>query len=545
MTDSPDLRSSRARRSVLPAMVAGLVIGALMSASLAPLLGAERSAPGAGAAGTPDFLQQEGAAGDGSAPATAPPKSLDGTTSLPGAPGGNDAAATGSSGSSAGGRGPAATSGTPAGGSSGAAPGPAVARTASDVGVTKDVIKIGAVTLKCGNCAAIGVKSAEEAPIVRAFEKDLNDRGGINGRQIRIATADYDPVDDAIGGGGSSREACIKLTEQNKVFAVVGGSIAANACIYDEHKTPLITERDSLANDPTSFNRAGGRLWTLFPSTTRTLLDWARQVPRQKLLPGASAKFGVVVAEGDQREKVQQVFVPELRRLGYTPTRVAVLPADPATIAVKASQEVSAMKGAGVTHVFMAADYIVAQGWIREAERNGFRPKYLASDFPTAGATWVGDQNAQAGSSWNGAIALSVTPDAEGYEKLIQKPLIKSCLDRYRRASGGGQVNNVNYGPIYGICLRLDRFVDAAKRAGANPTRQSLVQALATTGQFTNELFVGGTASWGGRYSLGAVRYSAATQMVRKVWKAAPCPYDPQWKFGCYVHQTAAFNMAA
>jgi len=421
----------------------------------------------------------------------------------------------------------------------------AVARKASDIGITKDVIRVGVIALKCDSCSGIGVAAVEEAPIAMAFEKDINNRGGINGRKVKVFTGAYDPVQDAIAGGGTSRQACIKVTEQDRVFAVVGGSIAANACIYDEHKTPLITDRDTIADDPGTFNRAGGRLWTLAPSMRRTLIDWAKQTKLQALLPSTSTKFGVVVAEGANTTQLQQHFLPELKRLGYTPSRVSVLPADPATVNVKAAQEAAAMKTAGVTHVFMAADYFPAQAFIRESERNDFRPQYLASDFPTAGLTYVGDQNAQAGSSWNGAIAIASSYDGS-FSDIQKYPTWNSCISRYKKATGGAVVNKQNFGPIVGMCQRFDRFEDAMKRAGDNPTRQSYVQALANTGQFAFGGAVGGVGRWGGKYLFGSVQWSGLIYETRKVWKPAPCPYDPDlWKNGCYIVQGSPYDMAA
>lgn len=202
------------------------------------------------------------------------------------------------------------------------------------------------------------------------------------------------------------------------------------------------------------------------------------------------------------------------------------------------------MKAAGVTHVMMATDYVVAQGFIREAERNGFRPRYLASDFPTAGQNFVGEQAAQAGRSWDGAIAVSSAVDVP-FAQMMADSLIKPCVDRYRRGGGTGPVDGLSLPIIHLMCLRLDRLVDAIERTGVNPTRTTLVQALAATGSFPTALLAGRSGVWGGRYSLGAVRYSSPIRAVRKVW-TTPCPYDrKQWRYGCYVQQGGPFNMAA
>jgi hypothetical protein len=541
MTEPTTARGTRPGRSPLPTLVAGIVIGSLASASLVPLLGADRTVPSASTDST-SFLNQGGSTGTtgaaggttGGIPSSGP-SGLTGTT-------GTGGAGTGAS-TGLGSTGTAGNGGAGGGSGAGGTGAPGESRKASDIGITKDVIRVGVITLKCDSCSGIGVASVDEEPIAHVFEKDLNDRGGINGRQVKVFTGNYDPVQDAIGGGGTSRQACLKVTDQAQVFAVVGGSIAANACIYDEHKTPLITDRDTLAVDPTSFNRSGGRLWTLNPSPRRILVDWARQTKQLSLLPSTTTKFGVVAAEGTGITQVQANLLPALKQLGYTPTRVSVLPSDPATVNVKAAQEASAMKAAGVTHVFMAADYFPAQAFIRESERDDYRPQYLASDFPTGGVNWVGDQNAQAGTSWGGAIAISSQYDFP-YQEAISQPIAKDCLNRYRKA-GGGAVSQANAGPIIGMCQRFNRFEDAMKRAGINPTRKSYLQALAATGTFSFLGAVGGTGRWGGPYAFGPVLWSALTHETRKVWKMN-CPYDAgDDKAGCYVAVGSPFAMAA
>jgi hypothetical protein len=96
------------------------------------------------------------------------------------------------------------------------------------------------------------------------------------------------------------------------------------------------------------------------------------------------------------------------------------------------------------------------------------------------------------------------------------------------------------------MCQRFDRFEDAMKRAGVNPTRPSYLQALASTGQFAYGGAIGGVGRWGGRYLFGSVLWSALEHETRKVWKPAPCPYDPDlWKNGCYVVQGSPYKMAA
>jgi ABC-type branched-subunit amino acid transport system substrate-binding protein len=281
-------------------------------------------------------------------------------------------------------------------------------------------------------------------------------------------------------------------------------------------------------------------LWLTSTTSARTLLDWARQIDRQALM-NKSTKFGIVVTDGPQRQQVEKNLIPELRRLGYTPAHVAVIPNDYAQVPVKTASEVPTMKGKGVTVVLMAADYAVSQGWIRESERNGWKPQYLQSDFPGGAHDYSGGQNSQAG-DWSGAIAVSSTREWTAAE-FRANPLTKHCLDVYERARGS-ETPNLLVGWVLNYCDTYRIFELAATRAGTNLTRRGLVQALASLGEFPLAGAFGDVGSFGGPYPFGPVRWSAYTQAQRKVWRK-PCPHEDPDTDGCYVPEGPVYRMAA
>jgi ABC-type branched-subunit amino acid transport system substrate-binding protein len=97
----------------------------------------------------------------------------------------------------------------------------------TDVGVTKDSIKMGTVTMHgmaLGNVLATPLVNG-----VRATFASINDRGGVLGRRLSLVDCDDGP------GEVSRSKACIKkLVTQDKVFAFLGYSSWASASVHSD-----------------------------------------------------------------------------------------------------------------------------------------------------------------------------------------------------------------------------------------------------------------------------------------------------------------------
>ena len=106
----------------------------------------------------------------------------------------------------------------------------------TDVGVTKDSIKLGSV-----NMHGMALANLITVPQVRgnlATISSINDRGGVLGRRLLIADCDDGP------GEVSRAKACIKkLVSQDKIFSMITGIDWATASIHDDlkqHKLPYV-----------------------------------------------------------------------------------------------------------------------------------------------------------------------------------------------------------------------------------------------------------------------------------------------------------------
>ncbi len=125
-------------------------------------------------------------------------------------------------------------------------------------GVTADTITIGhtAIDFETLN-ADFGLDLAFQSfiPPMDAVVAWYNDRGGVLGRQIAVVHEEYLPV-----GGATAEAACLALTEDNEIFAVIGGfqgpgAEAINQCIVELHETILVGSAPTAEQIGTSGSR--------------------------------------------------------------------------------------------------------------------------------------------------------------------------------------------------------------------------------------------------------------------------------------------------
>ena len=119
-------------------------------------------------------------------------------------------------------------------GNTGSVPGGATAQ-----GVTASTIKVGFSYIDLATLAKSGIIKVDHGPyeqIAKVLVDDINARGGINGRKLVLVTAKYSPI-----GNEEQLAACTKLTQDDKVFAVLDGLLGDNnLCITQQHSTILV-----------------------------------------------------------------------------------------------------------------------------------------------------------------------------------------------------------------------------------------------------------------------------------------------------------------
>lgn len=115
---------------------------------------------------------------------------------------------------------------------------------ASARGVTEDVIRVGGLGIDYEELREMGLVDINRGEVERvwdAFIDDVNDRGGILGRQLELHFRKYSVIRPQ-----AADAVCIELTEDVEVFAVLTGftgpAQSADDCVANQHETILISE---------------------------------------------------------------------------------------------------------------------------------------------------------------------------------------------------------------------------------------------------------------------------------------------------------------
>jgi ABC-type branched-subunit amino acid transport system substrate-binding protein len=105
---------------------------------------------------------------------------------------------------------------------------------ADDSGVTNDQIKVGITYVDLEALRPVGIKidHGDYETSFKTVIDDINANGGVNGRKIVPVFAPVNPV-----GTDPAQAACLKLTEDQKVFAVVGFFLNARRCAMSNSTT--------------------------------------------------------------------------------------------------------------------------------------------------------------------------------------------------------------------------------------------------------------------------------------------------------------------
>lgn len=285
-----------------------------------------------------------------------------------------------------------ATSTDPA---SGAAPAAGAARSAQDgqgvrapslgPGITTTTINLGVPYNSQRNQTAIALGAAGAAgsydfrDVMNAVVAYANDHGRFAGRQLKPIYFDYASASDAQTGDG---QACARWTQDNKVFALLGGTSQLNACA---EKASAVAIR---AGSGTSVTYAK------FPHLVDPLairLDRLASVTVNGLAKARyfTGKLGLVTWDHpDYRYAMTQGYFPALKRLGVVPSDTVYIspPQSPGALpdmAAAVASFVTKFRSQGIDHVIIQdgpAGFCVngcqTLVWMNQAKSQQWYPRY-------------------------------------------------------------------------------------------------------------------------------------------------------------------------
>ena len=211
-------------------------------------------------------------------------------------------------------------------------------------GVTDTTVKVGIALINYNDkiiSANIDFARGDQQRIFQAFVDKINNEGGVAGGKKIVPVYDlYAPL----GNVGPPLEVCTKLTEDEKVFAVIGviyePSGAAQACVTKQHQTILITHE----LDENIMKKAlAGLLLTTDELSSRTIPEMISAASSKGLLNGK--KFAILAQPGT-KSRINEDIKPAFEKANVPVVEADVLQ-DSGNGDTTAAQTHRALEGSG------------------------------------------------------------------------------------------------------------------------------------------------------------------------------------------------------
>jgi ABC-type branched-subunit amino acid transport system substrate-binding protein len=393
--------------------------------------------------------------------------------------------------------------------------------TATDRGVTAKTVKVGFTALDTGGLGkvgvGIGVTVEQQRAAWIAYAKEINARGGLNGRAIQPVVVSYDPLDE-----NTQRSACLQLTQDEKVFAVVGGfnRPSAVSCVVRENQTPLFSGYPATSDE--IFQQAGSRFVTMYPRASRMMATTVAALDNAGKLKGRT--IGILNQQAnDPGAKTSAALEAAIKARGYSVKRRADLAADDGTSASQVPVTVNQFQAEGINTVFVLAAVVTATQFVQQADNQGYRPAYHLTD-------WANDNNDFAVSNMPASFDGNIgTTQIVGHANKVpfgkEGPEAARCRQVYDKYSGKRLAarGTAEYGTTMQGCDSMLAFEKAAKAAGAQLTRTRVGAAVPSLGRFP-------IANWGaGGFAAG--KYDFSDQVRFHVFRSSCSCWQPSGGF--------------
>ncbi|MCU1459567.1 MAG: hypothetical protein JWL73_3659, partial [Actinomycetia bacterium] len=372
------------------------------------------------------------------------------------------------------------------------ATGASAATGGTQTGVTPTTIKVG-IALVDFSCIKDFVDSVrvDEDKVYSAFIDDLNAKGGINGRTIVPVYEKYCPL-----GSAAPLAVCTKLTDDDKVFAVIGTFVDfsgdAQTCVAKQHKTVLMTfqlTQQIIDKSPQGLMIYPG---ATNERTAKVLIDLLSKTKRLKgktvAVLGGSAEAGVV----------NQTIVPALKKKGVKLGSTAVLSingtSDTSAAQAQLQSFIERWKGEHVNSIFLSGDEVSSKDFVTEI-RNALPKVQLIVDNQDVRSP-ARDQ-VQAGTKPNPYEGILSTsgPTPHEYDNsadwtycsaIYKKQLGKTPPNAEQVVPGPGGKTLDTYGALNDSCQIITMFHDIATKAGKKLTTASWIKAVNSYGPIVN-----------------------------------------------------------
>jgi len=360
--------------------------------------------------------------------------------------------------------------------------------TALGPGVTPTTVKIG-VTMVDFNCIKPFVEGVQiqQQEMYQLYIDYLNVHGGLAGRQIQPVYETYCPI-----GNAQALALCTKLTEDDKVFAVIGNFVDfsgdAQTCVTKDHHTPLITftlTKAIIDQSPPGL--------IVYPGSTPERIDSVLSNLMQKQRTLSGKKVGVL-GETTSQNVVNSSVIPALKKLGVATGSTAILNitnADTAAAQAQLDSFIERWKTEHVDALFVTGGQVSSQQFV-EKVRARMPTVTLITDDDTANT--FGQEEQTAGRRPNPYEGILIAAGQTDHE-YDQSANWKYCQDIYQHQTGrvppnretvepkgpDGKVQDL-YGSVSNGCQDLAILQQIGDRAGKDLNADTWAAAVNSYG---------------------------------------------------------------
>lgn len=355
-------------------------------------------------------------------------------------------------------------------------------------------IRIGFPYVDDAALVAVGFPPAYMREATSAYVGEINDQGGINGR----------PIESVFDNQGSTpeqaRASCIRMTDEQKVFAVVNHALADYRCIAAEQGTLVISSAQ--APDWQVLEQMRPWYWTSGMQVDPMMQFWADWIGRHT--DARNKRVGIVYEDTAENVRVlNEVLLPKLapyklnivERIGHSN--------DQGTQQAQAQTAILKMKGSNVDFVIPFTQTVFMAVFLASAQAQNFEPEYTCSPWLGLSSDYFTKVYAD---GWEGTVCVDYVRKMEDPAASAAMPGFGPCREVFERANPGLEYGDApkNY------CNNIRLFAVAARAAGPDLTAASVVQALEAIGPWQSPST--------GPASFGRGKYWGADQMMTTQW---------------------------
>lgn len=322
-------------------------------------------------------------------------------------------------------------------------------------GITSDEVRIGQTGVFSGPMAEPALQAREGA---RLYFGLVNARGGVAGRQIKLVS--YDDKFDAKIGAANTR----KLLTEDKVFAlfhmVGAGSVAASMPLINEHQVPVIGVMSGAEA------LRGPKMNLIYHTRASYTEEVAKMV--QHLKTTGVQPIAVVYQDDPFGRLGLKSAQAAFERHGVKP--VAEVPIDVTQLGQIGQTTVAQLLKSEPRAIIMITAGKPSSAFIAAYLKSGARPQFFGVSVLSSK-----DLRADLGPDVRGIVVAQVAPSPTRLSVAI--------ANEYRTAAQEANVKDISFSGMEGF-ITAKVFVEALRRAGNDPTRASLMAALASLNRY-------------------------------------------------------------